>query len=160
MIRFYIEGLAVSLAVLIPNILFLAFPPHDIPGREKAGAGMRALEIPERLGQLGFTVIPAFTGIPFKGALGITAAAGMLAALILYYCGWLRYYTRGRDFSLLFSPMAGIPLPMAIGPVLYLAFYAAGARSLLMGAAAVIFAAGHLSVSYKTYRELLKIQTK
>jgi hypothetical protein len=43
----------------------------------------------------------------------------MLLALAFYYTGWVRYFTRGRTPALLYKPLLGIPLPLAVSPVDY-----------------------------------------
>lgn len=52
---------------------------------------------------------------------------------------------------LLFLPLWRIPIPMAIGPVLYFFFSAGLLKSFPMLLAASVFAIGHLPVSYREY---------
>ena len=35
-------------------------------------------------------------------------------ALAFYYAGWLRFFLRGRDYALLFRPIFGLSVPMAV----------------------------------------------
>jgi hypothetical protein len=71
----------------------------------------------------------------------------MVIALLFYYAGWARYVLKGRRFGLLFEPMAGVPLPMAVAPVIYLAGAALLLRSWPLLGAVILLAIGHLTVS-------------
>ena len=107
----------------------------------------------ERIGQAGAFVIPCFYPINFGHNTGLLAAA--LAALAIYYAGWLRYGFQGREYKLLFSPLLGIPLPMAVCPVFYFAVWSALFSSWPLALATAVLAIGHISVSN---RERMKTQ--
>jgi hypothetical protein len=72
----------------------------------------------------------------------------MAACLAVYYAGWVRYLLLGRGEALFYRPLLGIPLPMAVMPVVY--FLAA---ALLLGSAWLLLAAcilggGHITVTW------------
>jgi hypothetical protein len=78
----------------------------------------------------------------------VVALVVMVLAFLLYYGGWARYFMRGRSHALLFEPFLGLPLPLAISPIVY--FLAA---SLLFGSwylslATMVLAAGHLWITF------------
>ena len=81
----------------------------------------------------------------------------MAVALALYYGGWLRFFAGGRAYALYFASMLGLPIPMAIAPIVY--FLAAGAllRSPLLAAAAFVLAVGHIPITAGEKRRLERL---
>lgn len=143
-------GLIVVCVILLPNLLFMAFPPKNVPEGLKDENIL--LTVMERAGQVGFIIIPIisyryFSGIDFNIFPGI-----MIFSAIMYYGLWIRYFVRGREFCLLFKPLGFIPVPMAVFPIIYMIFAAIWLQHMWMGAAAVVFAVGHYFNSRKSYR--------
>jgi len=141
------SGSLITLAVLLPNLLFLIAPPLSVP-QTPAGSRARAgilIQAMERIGQVGAFVIPFFCEIDLKGS--IVLLIGALAALVIYYAGWCRYMWKDREYRLLFSPLLGIPLPMAVCPVTYFALWSVLLNSWLLAAATLILGIGHINVS-------------
>lgn len=62
----------------------------------------------------------------------------------LWYC----YLAQGRRQAMLLRPWAGIPIPLAVFPVLTFAFAAAWAHSPWLAGATVFLAVGHLTSSW------------
>jgi hypothetical protein len=141
----------ISILALIPNLLFIVFPPRDIPRELSKPA--RSLEVLEWIGRLGVFAIPFFCWIEISGAVELMAAGIMIGALGLYYACWLRYLRHGRSFALLFHPMAYIPLPMAVAPIVY--FYAASImlHSWWLLCATVLLTIGHLYISNLSWQD-------
>ncbi len=134
-------GLAIGLAVLAPNLLLLRFPPTTpwpavrVPW-SLAGA--------ERAGQAMCLVAPAITATaPFHRWWAVPVAA----ALGLYYALWFRYLARDRTVAALYRPVVGIPVPMAVLPVVVFLGTAAWLTSAWTAAAALVLAAGHVPAS-------------
>jgi hypothetical protein len=146
--RFMPLGGLITLAVLLPNLLVLALRPEGVPPRPaKQNQRLKMVEIIERIGQVGVFAIPFFYPLPQLRNASVDALAVMGLAIGIYYAGWARYALKGHRFVLLFAPLLGIPLPMAISPVFYF-----GAAAIFLGswplAVAVLFLAiGHLIVS-------------
>ena len=145
------NGGLISILVLIPNLLFIVFPPRDVPHTLSKPA--RGLEIVEWVGRIGAFAIPFFCWIEITGTIEMMAVVIMIGALGLYYAGWLRYMRRGRSFALLFQPMVGIPLPLAVAPIVY--FYAAAIvlHSWWLLLATALLTIGHLSVSNLSWQD-------
>ncbi len=141
-------GGVVSILALLPNILFFLMPASSRPPEDDSPTGLRRwMEVTERAGQAGVFVIPFFCAIDTTTA---AARVGLLVAglcLIFYYAGWLRYFVRGRDPVLIYAPMAGVPLPLAISPIVYFLAASVPLHSWPLVLAAVILAIGHLYVS-------------
>ena len=140
---FSLPGLILSLAILAPNVLLLAWPPHN-PPRVPAKTGW-LLSALEKGGQAACLVAPVLTGRD-------TGAAGWIDAWLVavivfvgaYYGLWARYVLRGRDFTLLYSPLAVLPVPMAVFPVVAFLAGAGWLHSWWLAGAAALLAAGHI----------------
>lgn len=145
-------GWLIPLLILLPNALLVRFPPTDRPAAPSAVN--RWLAVLERLGQVGVFVIPCFYPIRIQGAIAAGSLAVMALALGGYYLGWRRYMQQGRCYALLFAPLWGIPLPLAVMPVIYFGAGAALLRSWPLVAATGVFAIGHLAVSAHEQRSI------
>ena len=114
-------GGLVSLAILLPNILWMFFPPASLPAAQadQKSVTIRLLEIMESIGRLGAFAIPFFCSITIQSLFGILCWIVMMVAVGLYYAGWARYFRGGRPYASLYMPLLGIPIPMALCPVIY-----------------------------------------
>ncbi|MGP3536123.1 hypothetical protein ACTU3I_15110 [Microbacterium sp. RD1] len=131
-------GLAISLAVLAPNLILVVAPPRrPLPPVRPAWP----LGVLERAGQALCLVVPAITvgGRPSWGWSVPTAAA-----VVAYYALWARYLRRGRRSETLYAPWWRVPVPMAILPVVAFASGAALLANPWVAGAAAILAAGHI----------------
>ena len=111
----YPASLLITAAVLLPNLLFLVFPPLNVSKYGKSADSL-LFTIVERVGQVGSFFLPLFFPLSFSGRLVTIAWTVMGLALAFYYAGWLRFFLRGRDYALLFRPMLGIPVPIGGQP--------------------------------------------
>ncbi|MDR5701859.1 hypothetical protein [Agromyces aerolatus] len=137
-------GLVVSLAVLTPNLLLLRYPPRD---------GLPDVVVPwpfgwlERAGQALCLVVPAVTS---PGGVEWAWSLPTIGCLAAYLALWVRYLVRGRHAHLLFRGPWGLPIPMAILPVLVFLGLSAWLTNPWIAASAVVLAAGHLPTSWLT----------
>jgi hypothetical protein len=149
-----LPGWILSLLVLAPNLLMLAFPPMQVhpPDREPSPRFGVLTMLLERVGQVGCFSLPFLYSANTRDAHTLLALEFMLAALLFYWLGWARYLTQGRRFCLLLQPLWGLPLPMAVAPIAY--FFAASFafRSWFLLAAACALGIGHLAVSIRDWR--------
>ncbi len=140
---FSLPGLLLSLAILAPSFLLLAWPALPKSGWLLSGL--------ERGGQAACLVVPAITG-------GSVHPDWWLAAIIvfvgLYYALWVRYFRGGREFALLYRPLAFVPVPMAVFPVLAFLAGAGWLQSWWLAGAAVVLGIGHIVLSYRIARAL------
>lgn len=142
-----LPGWLVTALVLLPNALMLIAPPSDVPPSAEARSRLdRAMELVERVGQIGCFIAPVVSGAFVLGAQPVALAVAA-AALALYYVCWARYLLRGRRFELLFAPLIGLPLPMAVAPIVCFAATAMLLHSWLLATAVVVLAVGHLYMS-------------
>jgi hypothetical protein len=148
-------GGIVALAVLLPNLLAVIYPPTarltDNP--PSASTRLQILTIIERIGQAGCFIVPFFYRLP-PVAVGVIPLAVMLVCLVLYYAGWMRYLVRGRAEAWFYRPLLGIPLPMVFMPVLYFLAASAYLGSIWLALAALVLGVGHISVSWLQGRKI------
>jgi hypothetical protein len=146
-------GGIITLAILLPNLLMLIMPPDGTPPSPvKKDGTMKIMEGIERIGQAGSFVIPFFYPLPALRDASVDALVVMALALVFYYIGWARYALKGHRFVLLYAPLLGVSLPMAISPVLYFAAAAMFLKAWPLAIATALLAVGHLYVSYGEWK--------
>ncbi|WP_218059063.1 hypothetical protein [Orenia metallireducens] len=135
--------------VLLPNLLFVIFPPKNIPN------GLQDVHlfftIIERIGIIAFIVILLTSNVSFINLNINLFLLLMILCIVVYYSLWLRYVLKGQDFSLLFTPLLFIPIPMAIFPVSYFLFASFWINSIYLAITTLIFAIGHFVNSWNSY---------
>lgn len=140
--------------VLLPNVLFWAWPPEGVPSSVQAIQVHLGLKIAEGAGRVGVMVVPLFYGIHMNGSVASLTLVIMIIAMLFYLIGWARYLGQARRYYWLFAPLWGIPVPMAIMPVLYFLASALLLESIPMLASAIILGVGHIPSSLQIYRSL------
>ena len=145
-----LPGGLVPILVLLPNLLWMLLPPR---GQPKGSTGStprlhRLMEILEWVGRIATLVIPFFYRVEVQSIRQVIALAVMALALLFYYAGWTRYFVRGRSYGLLFEPFLGIPIPLAISPIVYFLAASVLFGSWYLALATAILAIGHLSISF------------
>jgi hypothetical protein len=149
---FSIPALIVLLVILIPNLLFLVFPPKDMPGQLKNGGVL--LNIMEQGGRILFFVIFPFTArttAPVGFSLYLCLA---ILFAFLYELLWLRYFHNQRAFRCLFGPVLGIPVPMALFPILSFAFAAGWLSAYWALIPLAAFGIGHIVNTWITAQQI------
>jgi hypothetical protein len=142
-------GLIIVAVVLLPNLLFVIFPPKNIPnGLEDVNLFFTIIE---RIGIIAFIVILLTSNVSFINLNFNLFLLLMILCIVIYYVLWLRYVLKGQDFSLLFIPLLFIPMPMAIFPVCYFLFASLWINSIYLTITTLIFAIGHFANSWNSY---------
>jgi hypothetical protein len=108
----------------------------------------------ERVGQVGCFVIPFFYRLPRASDVNAVALAIMIGALALYYAGWVRYLVLGREEELFHRSLLGIPLPMAVMPVIHFLSASVLLSSVWLMLAAVMLGVGHIAVTWLNSRSI------
>lgn len=149
-----VPGGLISVLILLPNVLWMVFPQRDRPegGPAQRDGLHRVMEVLEWVGRIAALVIPFFYRTDVQGTRQVVALVVMALALLVYYAGWVRYFTRGRSYALLFEPLLGIPIPLAISPIVYLLAASALLGSWYLAVATMILGLGHLAISYREFR--------
>jgi hypothetical protein len=141
-------GGLVALAILLPNLVYWFLPPREQPAQPlRKDTLFRLMEGLERVGQVGVFLLPFFYSLPPLREASVDALAFMALAWAFTVSAWVRYASKGHRHVLLYAPFLGVPLPLAVGPVIYFFSAAVFLRSWPVAVAAVIFATGHLMVS-------------
>lgn len=150
-------NLLIPLLALMPNLLLISFPSKNTSKRviEKGSA---FLMIFEGIGRVGVMAVPIFSEVHLREQYELFSLLGMVMFLLLYYLGWARFYGRGREISLLYKPLFGIPIPLAFAPIGYFLCAAIIMHSLLLLVSTVLLAIGHIPNSQHTYRHLTNNQ--
>jgi hypothetical protein len=151
---FSLIGTILALLIILPSILYwLLFPPRNVPEAAGTGAG-HLFGVLEKTGQMACIALAVLSGGNFLAhGFGLWAAL-TAACMILYYALWVRYIAAGRAYALLYKSLWGIPIPMAVFPVLAFFFMALWSRQLWLGAAAAVLAAGHWPVNWHDMKSL------
>ena len=151
---FSITGFIIAAIIFAPNLFMIKFPPKNTPeGLKDAGL---LFVILERAGQAGCIILLLISKDNFAHLTVNVWFVLMALCIIIYDCLWIRYIARGHEFALLFQPFACIPIPMAVFPVFAFAFAAIIGRSIWLGIAVILLAAGHFVNSWHTYQFLKK----
>lgn len=149
-------GGIITLLVLLPNLLAVFFPPStrlaDDPQPNRSR--LQIMTVIERVGQAGSFVIPFFYRVTLTSSIQAIALVIMVGALALYYAGWVRYLVQGRAEVLFYRSLLGIPLPMAIMPVIYFLAASALLGSVWLLLAAVLLGVGHIAVTWLQSRRI------
>jgi hypothetical protein len=150
MYLFHPFSIIITALVLAPNLIILFKKPVSIPPNPlKEPVILVAFE---RLGQLGSFISPVFYAINVSGIPEIIATFGMGLMLCIYYIGWIRFFTREREYRWLFWPLFSIPVPMALCPVVYFLLASVILHSLPLLISSLVLAAGHIPISLQQYK--------
>jgi hypothetical protein len=151
---FHPFSLFFSLLILLPNLLMIRWKPVNMPNPSEVSEPP-LLVAAERLGQPAVLLIPVFHALQVRTPIEMVALGAMFAALLFYYAGWLQFYRNGRDYHSLFAPLLGVPVPMAVAPVVYFILLAVVLHSPYQLVAAGVFAVGHIPISWRTHQHLV-----
>jgi hypothetical protein len=147
----HIEGFIIPLLVLLPNLMFIFFPPRNAP--DSLAPNPLIFTILERAGQITCFMMPILFGRKLAGQSLGPFAVLMAVCLLIYYVCWVRFYRSAREFAVLFTPWLGIPIPMAVFPAIYFMLLGCWLESWLFVIPAFLFATGHLVNSWSIYRQ-------
>lgn len=146
-----ITGLLVAAFIFIPNLLFVIFPPKNVPNELNDDVGI-IFNVLERIGQVGCLLILGISKDNYENVSIDLWLILMILCIIAYYILWVRYIVRGQVFSLLFKPLVFLPIPMAIFPVFAFVFAALWGNSIYLGILVALLAVGHFVNSWHTYK--------
>ncbi|KWX75966.1 hypothetical protein AMQ84_16610 [Paenibacillus riograndensis] len=146
---FHPVSLIVPLLILLPNLLFFQLEPQNMPDKTTRNSFFTGAEF---IGRMGVIIVPLFCSLHMQNGLEVLALIVMLLSLGIYYYGWGRYFRNGRPYRLLFTPLMGIPVPLALSPVLYFLSASVILHSGYLLIFSLILGAGHIPASLSDYR--------
>ena len=143
-------GLVIFALPMLINIAYAIFPPSG--KAEQTAAVTRWVEMVEQVSRIAYLF--AILLLVSRSPINFRSVWLCLAALflLLYYIVWIRYFTGGRDITLLNRPFFFVPMPLAVFPVLYFLCAAIWLHNLPAAIMMVIFGAAHLTVSIQSFR--------
>ncbi len=146
---FSLSNLWILALPMLPNLLFLVLPARGMV----AFKATPWLESVEGVSRMGTFLLPLIVKKRYSSS-KLPLLIAMLLLMGVYYVGWFRYFLLGREYGLLFAPLFGIPLPLAVCPVLYFLMAAVLLGSWPMFGFAAVFAVSHMQISYLTLQYL------
>jgi hypothetical protein len=149
---FHIRGLAIFILLMLPNLLFLLFPPKNVPEGFKPSSPV--VEVLEQAGRAACFLLPVLFGRMIAERSISFVPLLMAVCLIAYYACWILYFLNGRAYPDLFKPLGILPIPMAVFPALFLILLGVWVESALFLTPALVFSAAHLWVSWNTYVQI------
>jgi len=148
-------GGILTLLILFPNLLLLAFPSKKSESDSDSSNKFSVIVLLERIGQAGCFVLPFLYRLNISSTSNCVMIVVMAILLFSYYACWIRYWINGRGVEWFYHPMFGMMLPMAVLPVLYFLLASIVLQSIWLFIAAIAFAIGHLTESWKQYRKIV-----
>jgi hypothetical protein len=151
-------GGLVTILILIPNALWVIFPSKSLSVSETITKNSitKMMGIMEGTGRIAVFCIPVFYHFDINGKWAYFIIVIMAGALCIYYTCWMRYFIRGRAYSLLYAPLRGFPIPMAVSPVVFFLSASIVLHSAPLAIAATILGIGHIYMSWLVYQRLTK----
>lgn len=143
------SGWVLSALLLLPNLLWLAFPGPQSMSSQVGGpppwvVGLQPVEMALRVAVF---ALPFFLTVDVAQPQARAALVVASLALCFYYAAWCRYFTNGREIHFLFKSWLAVPVPLAIAPVVYLAAASVLTRSVLLAIVTCAFGIVHILVS-------------
>jgi hypothetical protein len=141
------SGALIPILLMIPNAAWMVVPKGD---SGTSAAEPWYLTVVERIGLAAVLIIPFFHSLDLHKPFAAPAAIGMAVLLAVYYICWIRYFLGGRTVELLGASLLGLPLPLAVAPVVWLALSSYLMGSWWMLGASALFGFAHIWVSALT----------
>jgi hypothetical protein len=138
------SGAWIPILLLIPNLLWMISPKPETDGR---AVEPPLLTVIETIGRIAVLILPWFYSLDLQRPYSLPAAIVVGLALSVYYIAWGRYFAGGRTAEVMRAPLLGIPLPLAVAPVVFLLLSAYLMGSWWMLAASAVFGIAHIWIS-------------
>lgn len=143
------SGWILSALLFLPNALWMAFPPPpgSAPPSPRFPTWAGPLRPIEAVLRVVVVVLPCFLHLDFTQPAVSWWLVLAAVALTLYYGAWVRYFRGKRSPPLLYQRWLGVPVPLAVAPVLYLVAGAGLTRSVVLAVVAGVFGVIHVRLS-------------
>lgn len=150
--EFSVAGVVISVLTVLPTLLLLIFPPRTGLPQQGAGPG-RVISFLETAGRAACLLLACYSGASVS-RLGLGPFFWLCALSIAFYALLEARYIATRDFSMLYRPAFGLPIPMAVTHALIFIFFGAWSGFAPLLAAALVFALGHFAGSWSMYSSI------
>lgn len=147
-------GVLFLIMLFVPNSIWAKNQPDgysEIAKNEK-----RFFVVFERVGQVMVTCCAViFSDFNLKkiSLWSLWLAAGFVLMLI-YEMAWVRYFKFGHTLKNMYGKFIGIPVPLALLPVLAFLLLGVYGKSVLMIASVVILGIGHIGIHIQHYKKI------
>ena len=147
-IGFSLRGFLVVMLAMLPNILYGILPKNNITDVQTTPSILlEQMENIARVLFIIFFVVIVNKKIEYNKPAYII---GMVIFLLLFYYLWGRYFMNGNDVSYLGKNLWGIPVPIAVFPVVYFTFAALWLHNIPAVIAVVVFGICHIVNAFST----------
>lgn len=147
-LRFSILGLLIFMLPMLINFVYFVLPPMN--ETTQTNNVNKYIELVEQVTRILYAIAICILVSDKKINVKSPLLYIGLVFLILYYIVWIRYFVGGRDVTLLSKSFLGIPMPLAIFPVLYYLCEAAVLHNYIAVILMIIFGIAHNIISYTT----------
>lgn len=162
-----LPGFFIALALVLPELLTLAFPPK----REKGEAGESAayaqkphilLSVCERLGLAGLLtwLVAGPNNLALLLLLRRFWFAAMCVCIALYWFAWYLWFSRGRAAAALYDPLWRIPFPMTVFSLLAYLCASFWTRSPFMFICWALYAVGSVDAARRGKRRVISARAE
>jgi len=134
--------------IMFPNIFYFVFSPTRV-SQDAKREGI-VLSIIEHGSQMVMIFMFVFLVRDNKLVINFIYIILILLCLLMYYYLWARYFMTERDYILLSKSFFGIPLPMAVFPIIYFVLAALWMGNWPAFGVALVFGVAHLAISHVT----------
>jgi hypothetical protein len=141
------SGALIPVLLMLPNVVWMLLPKADTG---KPVSEPLWLTIVENVGRVATLILPFFFSLDVHKKLSVLIMIGMGLALAIYYSCWIRYFMGGRSVALLGTSFLGIPIPMAVVPIVFLILSSYLMSSWWMFGASILFGVAHIWISALT----------
>jgi AraC-like DNA-binding protein len=145
-------GLIFLCCLFIPNIFYGLYPPIDYFKIKEN----KILSFMERIGQVLCTILVIiFDDFNIHKISFWTIWLGIAFILmVLYLLCWVRYFLGNHLSKDFYRPFLGIPVPLAVLPVIAVFLLSVYGKVILLGIAAIILGIGHIGITTHNWNEL------
>jgi hypothetical protein len=151
----YWINLILPAIILLPNLIYFWVSPSGSKNEWEKEHPL-LLTVLEWIGRAGVIITPIFNPLNIESVGEDMAILVVIVFLIIYYLGWIRYFAREMDSKYLYSPLMGIPLPLAISPVFFFLFISYPLHSVALFISTILFGVSHIWIALRQYRQYIE----
>lgn len=142
---FSLRGLIIFLLVLLPNVIFFAFP--NSTSQNTVTDQNAVISLLQNLFQIVLIFMLVIVKSTKKNSICDTRLIIAMVFLILYYILWLRYFTGGMDYSIISSSIP-VSIAMAAFPAIYFILTELWLENKIGAVVALCFGIAHIANTY------------
>lgn len=150
----FVRAVLIFAVLMLPNILYFVLPKmNETQWQPHTATVFTFFETYLRIAYFAVLFVVTPTHEVRKSPVTLIVA---IVGIVLYYVCWAIYFSHQMDAVYLLKPFLGIPVPLAIFPVIFLVFIALWMNSYLLAGCGLLFGIGHIVNSYSVYLQVCK----